>query len=365
MIAEEHENNESSLLSDSSNASSDELLMTTLAAASHQPLSHFNSYTFMYKLVHANGEFTTDSLFYSNYSAVLSKSHKFSQPAVHFVLDPCLNGSDIDFMATIHQNQRVYHQYMQQQKSTPGLLGHEKQLLTYSLTIDFFKPLLLAQFQSLFNNSNNESIQNFDENFSCLQSMCLNNEKTDLDYLDSLRESIKVQGHGGLLMTGLSLSSEFNLSALYELAHAQTTTTPDESDSVRQKVKCMLYFKLDLMGSEMERVRSAVIENEAVGTRLLKQLEDNLNVTLLELDKFKLLVSESDVITNLLLKLCNKLANLDNVMRVMTTAAPRPVDDVEILRQEFVQAQRKREEAVFLKNGIDKRAVFVSDFLQK
>ena len=43
----------------------------------------------------------------------------------------------------------------------------------------------------------------------------------------------------------------------------------------------------------------------------MKQLEDNLNVTLLELDKYKLLVNESDVITNLLLKLCNKNINND------------------------------------------------------
>jgi hypothetical protein len=37
----------------------------------------------------------------------------------------------------------------------------------------------------------------------------------------------------------------------------------------------------------------------------------------------------------------------------------------ELLNQELTQVQRKREEALFLKNGIDKRAMIVSDFLLK
>ena len=35
------------------------------------------------------------------------------------------------------------------------------------------------------------------------------------------------------------------------------------------------------------------------------------------------------------------------------------------MRQEINQVKRKREEAMFLKNGIDKRAATVSDFLKK
>lgn len=36
-----------------------------------------------------------------------------------------------------------------------------------------------------------------------------------------------------------------------------------------------------------------------------------------------------------------------------------------MLKQELNQIQRKKEEALFLKNGIDKRATIVSKFLEK
>lgn len=37
----------------------------------------------------------------------------------------------------------------------------------------------------------------------------------------------------------------------------------------------------------------------------------------------------------------------------------------DLLKQELNQTQRKKEEAIFLKNGIDKRANLVSKFLLK
>lgn len=37
----------------------------------------------------------------------------------------------------------------------------------------------------------------------------------------------------------------------------------------------------------------------------------------------------------------------------------------EMLKQELNQTQRKKEEAIFLKNGIDKRGAAVSKFLSK
>lgn len=46
-------------------------------------------------------------------------------------------------------------------------------------------------------------------------------------------------------------------------------------------------------------------------------MENNSNISSLELDKYKLLVNESDVITNLLLKLCNKIANTENSIQLM------------------------------------------------
>lgn len=37
----------------------------------------------------------------------------------------------------------------------------------------------------------------------------------------------------------------------------------------------------------------------------------------LEMEKFKLLVNESDVLTNLLLKLCNKIAHTENTIQII------------------------------------------------
>ena len=45
-------------------------------------------------------------------------------------------------------------------------------------------------------------------------------------------------------------------------------------------------------------------------------MEQSSNVTSIELDKYKLLVSESDVIVNLLLKLSHKMANAENSIKL-------------------------------------------------
>lgn len=50
--------------------------------------------------------------------------------------------------------------------------------------------------------------------------------------------------------------------------------------------------------------------------KILKNLEQS-KLTTVELDKYKLLVSESDVINNLLIKLGNKLATIDNSMQII------------------------------------------------
>jgi hypothetical protein len=51
--------------------------------------------------------------------------------------------------------------------------------------------------------------------------------------------------------------------------------------------------------------------------QIRQDLEEKERVTAIELDKYKLLVDESDVITNLLLKLCHKLANTENLINFM------------------------------------------------
>ena len=41
------------------------------------------------------------------------------------------------------------------------------------------------------------------------------------------------------------------------------------------------------------------------------------DMSTLELDKYKLLVSESDVINNLMIKLCSKLATIENSIQII------------------------------------------------
>ena len=163
--------------------------------------------------------------------------------------------------------------------------------------------------------------------------------------------------------------ADFNLSVLHDfLVKECGAGFSSLLESSLGELRCFVNSKLKYLDEESKRVQASIGENERVGVRILKQLEDNLNVTLLELDKYKLLVSESDVIAGLLLKLCNKMAMLENVIECMGLAVGSregKEKEVEVLRQELSQTVRKKEEALFLKNGIDKRAALVSDFLLK
>ena len=49
----------------------------------------------------------------------------------------------------------------------------------------------------------------------------------------------------------------------------------------------------------------------------MKGLEQMTDMSTLELDKYKLLVSESDVINNLMIKLCSKLATIENSIDII------------------------------------------------
>ncbi len=339
--------------------------------------SEFNFYTFMYKMasLESNKPSLNKKKFYLSYKqvvtcfeSILNSSSKQSISDcsfyVDFILDPVL--LDIDSILPQHRLSAIH-------KSTEI----QSNQICYLLTLDFFKPLLpTTKFACVLADLGRfSSIQLFEDNFSCLQSMVLNSD-TNIDnlvlYLDNLRESIKLQS----TLNSVTNSQDFNLSLLYEFLHGQMRNQHEISlesnerfDQFKLKLKCLLHFKLELLGHELDRVETLADENSQIGAKVLKQLEDNLNVTLLELDKFKLLVNESGVITNLLLKLCNKMATIENVVQLMQhvrlKSPSAKSEEIELLRQEFSQTQRKKDEAMFLKNGIDKRALFVSDFLQK
>jgi hypothetical protein len=115
-----------------------------------------------------------------------------------------------------------------------------------------------------------------------------------------------------------------------------------------------------------------------------------------DIDKYKLLVNESDMIIGLLLKQTSKLAYINNLISLSkfneavssvpasssylnfyatSTNSLSTLDSVstlsltksqvEIYSQELSQIQRKIDETLFLKQGVDKRAVFVREFLKK
>lgn len=88
----------------------------------------------------------------------------------------------------------------------------------------------------------------------------------------------------------------------------------------------------------------------------IEQIETNKS----DIDKFKLLSNESDMIINLILKHCTRLASIQN--RIGLNNINNVSNDMNI--QELNQIQRKKEETLYLKQGIDKRALILKDNLK-
>jgi hypothetical protein len=85
-----------------------------------------------------------------------------------------------------------------------------------------------------------------------------------------------------------------------------------------------------------------------------------------DIDKYKLLINENDMILNLILKHCQKLATIQNAINLIKFSASSNNNDVtHLYEQEFNQTQRKKDETCYLKEGIDKRAKYVKEFLKK
>ncbi len=94
---------------------------------------------------------------------------------------------------------------------------------------------------------------------------------------------------------------------------------------------------------------------------------EETNASKSDMDKFKLLISENEMIINLILKQCNKLATLENKIslnKLKQTTAGSYSNNADI-ENELSQTQRKKEEASYLKHGIHKRELIVRDFLKK
>ena len=153
-------------------------------------------------------------------------------------------------------------------------------------------------------------------------------------------------------------------------------------DLVKEKTKYLLVKKLNYFLQQQNKTSRIIELNEKLGNKILKNLEQNTSLSTIELDKYKLLVSESDVINNLLFKLSNKLATIENSIQIIelkhlqnskygnfdgcyVELKAEAIKELDLLKQEYNQIQRKKEEAIFLKNGINKREITVSDILVK
>lgn len=86
---------------------------------------------------------------------------------------------------------------------------------------------------------------------------------------------------------------------------------------VKQKLKYLLTKKLSYFVEQQKKATKVIEVNEKLGNRILKNLEQSGSLSTVEMDKYKLLVSESDVINNLLLKLGNKLATIENSIQIV------------------------------------------------
>ena len=153
-------------------------------------------------------------------------------------------------------------------------------------------------------------------------------------------------------------------------------------DLIKEKIKYLLAKKLNYFIEQQKKTSKLTELNEKLGNKILKNLEQNSQLTKLELDKYKLLVNESDVINNLLFKLSNKLGTIENSIQIVelkhlqsskydtfssccVELGAEATKELDLLKQEYNQIMRKKEEAVFLKNGINRRATAVTDILVK
>jgi hypothetical protein len=85
-----------------------------------------------------------------------------------------------------------------------------------------------------------------------------------------------------------------------------------------------------------------------------------------DIDKYKLLINENDMILNLIFKHCQKLATIQNTISLLKFTTNSNTNEVaHMYEQEFNQIQRKKDETCYLKEGIDKRAKYVNEFLKK
>jgi len=119
--------------------------------------------------------------------------------------------------------------------------------------------------------------------------------------------------------------------------------------------------RVHALREQLKALDDEIEANNGLAIRILDYFQNLDGVVQSDVDKFKLLTNESDVIINLLLKHCCKLAAIENC--IFLNKLQGVSNDLNT--QELVKVMRKKDETVNLKQGIDKRASFLKDSLKK
>ncbi|CAF0761485.1 unnamed protein product [Brachionus calyciflorus] len=290
-----------------------------------------------------------EKLFYINYEKILSAFIRHFDSSCIFlknVLDPIL----ADSLSTYSTNSSLFN---------------------FKFTIEFFRPILLSSKK-------------------LIQPICSTNLNTESYEMITNRSEPIIKDDNYTKQLNVNLY-EFNLNSYSQLFNELSSKIFDtkstimdqkEFDLLKSKLILFTLYKLQYFNDELRLVQRAIELNDKLGQKILKELETESEISTMELEKYKLLVSESDVITNLLLKLCNKIAHTENSIQLLQLAyfssnisaesdsnesinTNLSNEEIDLLKQELNQTHRKKEEALYLKNGIDKRAGIVTEFLLK
>ncbi len=282
--------------------------LTTTVVASPPPNNSclFFFYYDFFRTIKANQSTennNNNNKLYENYKNILTKIFKSKSSAstfiIEYILDPLINNDLIS--------------------SSPHKKMTENSV-SYKFSVEFFRSIYLAKTTVINNNNNRNNLI-----MNVLRTTNPPSNKPD---------DINLEIHNDSKLESFNLSDDFSLNQLYdyfkkELKKSSEQEEENDGENVVEQVekdcktrlRSLLESKLNYFNQEMNNFMLKIDENNRIGLRILKQLEDNLNVTLLELDKYKLLISESDVIMSLLLKLCNKMALLENCMQIVFMGA--------------------------------------------
>ena len=183
---------------------------------------------------------------------------------------------------------------------TSQQLQHVDTPFCFKFTIDYLKPNIFSKLR--IKNIENQLFELMHINMECSL------DQATKQMIDQTNNNC----YNHLINNLISRNKE-----LINIKTDMNQTNMNQFDLDKQNLKYFIIKKINYFVKNYNKTLKEIESNNDLGNRILKNLE-NLKATPLELDKYKLLVNESDVINNLLLKLCNKLANTENSIQIIS-----------------------------------------------